>query len=133
MSPKTLPSANTVLVIEEDGYCHFFLTEILKLAKVQIDTVASSTLAYEKAQERDFDTIIVNLVSCNQKDLAPIRFLKDINDQVPMKEIGRYSTELRSMTGGEGSYTVEFSRYDVVPARLAEEIIARSKKASEEE
>jgi len=59
--------------------------------------------------------------------------LQVIKAQVPMKEIGRYSTELRSMTGGEGSYTVEFSYYDVVPARLAEEIIARSKKASEEE
>ena len=59
--------------------------------------------------------------------------LQVIKAQVPMKEIGRYSTELRSMTGGEGSYTIEFSHYDVVPARLAEEIIARSKKASEEE
>lgn len=59
--------------------------------------------------------------------------LQVIKAQVPMKEIGKYSTELRSMTGGEGSYTVEFSHYDIVPARLAEEIIARSKKAKEEE
>ena len=59
--------------------------------------------------------------------------LQVIKAKVPMKEIGKYSTELRSLTGGEGSYTIEFSHYDVVPARLAEEIIARSKKAKEEE
>ncbi len=51
---------------------------------------------------------------------------------VPMSEIGRYSTELRSITGGEGSYTIEFSHYDVVPGRLAEGIIAKAKRPEEE-
>jgi elongation factor G len=59
--------------------------------------------------------------------------LQVIKAQVPMKEIGKYSTELRSMTGGEASYTVEFSHYDIVPHKLAEEIIAQAKKTTEEE
>jgi elongation factor G len=59
--------------------------------------------------------------------------LQVIKAQVPMKEIGKYSTELRSMTGGEASYSVEFSHYDIVPHKLAEEIIAQAKKTPEEE
>jgi elongation factor G len=59
--------------------------------------------------------------------------LQVIKAQVPMSEIGRYSTELRSMTGGEASHTIEFSHYDIVPGRMAEEIISKAKKAQEEE
>ncbi len=59
--------------------------------------------------------------------------LQVIKAQVPMSEIGRYSTELRSMTGGEGSYTIEFSHYDIVPSKMTREIVARSKKEEEEE
>ena len=32
------------------------------------------------------------------------------------------------MTGGEGSFTLEFSRYEVVPAHLQEDIVARHKR-----
>jgi elongation factor G len=35
------------------------------------------------------------------------------------------------MTGGAGSFTMEFSHYDVVPAKLAEQVIALAKKDSE--
>ena len=55
-----------------------------------------------------------------------------IKAKVPMSEIGRYSTELRSITGGEGSYTIEFSHYDIVPGRFAEGIIAKAKRPEEE-
>jgi len=43
-----------------------------------------------------------------------------------MKEIMSYSTDLHSATGGEGSYSIEFSHYDPMPQRLAEEVIAKS-------
>ncbi len=58
--------------------------------------------------------------------------LQVIKAKVPMSEIGRYSTELRSITGGEGSHTIEFSHYDIVPGRLAEEIVAKAKRPAEE-
>jgi elongation factor G len=49
------------------------------------------------------------------------------NDQiikatVPLAEVMTYSTELRSMTGGESSYTMEFSHYDVVPSHMEAKI-----------
>jgi elongation factor G len=40
----------------------------------------------------------------------------------------RYTTDLRSLTGGRGVFTMEFSHYEVVPTHLAQDIIdARQK------
>jgi elongation factor G len=58
--------------------------------------------------------------------------VQTINAQVPLGEIMRYSTELRSTTGGEGSYSLQFSRYDIVPAQIAEGLV-KSKTQQEEE
>ncbi len=46
-----------------------------------------------------------------------------INANVPMAEFLTYAPDLRSMTGGRGIYTMEFSHYDEVPAQLMEKII----------
>ncbi|MFH0963366.1 MAG: elongation factor G [Planctomycetota bacterium] len=51
---------------------------------------------------------------------------------VPMAEVMRYATELRSMTGGTASYTMEFSHYDVVPAHVQQKIVAQAKPHAEE-
>ncbi len=51
-----------------------------------------------------------------------------ISAQVPLAEMQRYTTDLRSMTGGRGVFTMEFSHYEVVPAHIAQEVInARAK------
>ncbi|HRZ84375.1 MAG TPA: EF-Tu/IF-2/RF-3 family GTPase, partial [Candidatus Hydrogenedentes bacterium] len=47
---------------------------------------------------------------------------------VPEAEILRYSTELRSMTQGRGSYELKFSHYDEVPDHVAKELIAAYEK-----
>lgn len=46
-----------------------------------------------------------------------------IKAQVPMAEFLTYAPDLRSMTGGRGMFTMEFSHYDEVPAQIAEKII----------
>lgn len=57
-----------------------------------------------------------------------------VTAKVPMAEMLRYTTDLRSITGGRGLFSMEFSHYQVVPSHLAEEIIAaREKEASEKE
>ena len=51
-----------------------------------------------------------------------------VNAQVPLAEMQRYTTDLRSMTGGRGVFSMEFSHYEVVPAHIAQEVInARTK------
>jgi elongation factor G len=51
-----------------------------------------------------------------------------ITAEVPQAEVQRYATELRSITGGRGVYSMDFLRYDVVPNHLAQNIIAAHKR-----
>ncbi|MCL6638350.1 MAG: elongation factor G [Firmicutes bacterium] len=56
-----------------------------------------------------------------------------IKAQVPLAEMYRYAIDLKSMTQGRGSFTMEFSNYEEVPGRLAEDIIKKAKAEAEEE
>jgi elongation factor G len=49
-----------------------------------------------------------------------------ISAQAPLAEIQRYAPDLTSFTGGRGSFKVEFSHYEEVPAQMAEKIIAQA-------
>jgi elongation factor G len=50
-----------------------------------------------------------------------------IHAHVPLAEMFGYATELRSMTQGRATYSMEFSRYAEVPSTIAQELIAKSK------
>jgi elongation factor G len=54
-----------------------------------------------------------------------------INAQVPMAEFLSYASDLRSMTGGRGMFTMEFSHYDEVPAQIAEKIIEEANRGKQ--
>ncbi len=56
-----------------------------------------------------------------------------ITAQVPLAEMQRYTTDLRSMTGGRGMFIMEFLKYETVPSHLAQEIIAAVQREKEEE
>jgi elongation factor G len=49
-----------------------------------------------------------------------------VSAKVPLSEMFGYSTDLRSMTQGRASYSMEFSHYEEVPRNVAEEIIEKS-------
>ncbi len=53
--------------------------------------------------------------------------VKLVTSKVPLAEMFAYSTTLRSMTQGRGTYTMQFSHYDEAPRNVAEEIIAKVK------
>ncbi len=50
---------------------------------------------------------------------------------VPMAEVLRYAPDLRSMTGGRGTFTMEFSHYEEVPAQIADKIVEAAKREKE--
>lgn len=54
-----------------------------------------------------------------------------IKAQVPMSEFLTYAPDLRSMTGGRGIYTMEFSHYDEVPTHIADKIVEEVNKEKE--
>jgi elongation factor G len=56
-----------------------------------------------------------------------------IKAKVPLEEMYKYVNELKSITGGRGTYTMTFSHYEVVPLNLAQSIIERAKQTKKEE
>jgi elongation factor G len=56
-----------------------------------------------------------------------------IKAQVPMAEVLRYASDLRSFTSGRGTFTMEFAHYEEVPAHLADKIIKGSQAHKAEE
>jgi elongation factor G len=59
--------------------------------------------------------------------------LQMITAEVPLAEVTTYARSLSSMTGGQGSYSMEFSHYDVVPGNVQKEIIDKAALEEEEE
>jgi elongation factor G len=51
-----------------------------------------------------------------------------VTAQVPLAEMQRYTTDLRSMTGGRGAFSMDFSHYEVVPAHIAADVISARQK-----
>jgi len=56
-----------------------------------------------------------------------------IKAQAPLAEVMQYNSQLRSVTGGQGSYAMEFSHYEPVPGNVQQQIVAAAAKAKEEE
>jgi elongation factor G len=59
--------------------------------------------------------------------------LQTIHVEIPLREVTTYARTLSSMTGGQGSYTMDFSHYDVMPGNVQQEIMAKAKMQEEEE
>jgi elongation factor G len=57
--------------------------------------------------------------------------MTEVKAEVPMSEMLSYAPDLRSITGGQGEYTLEFLRYEEVPAHLAQKIVQQA--SSDEE
>lgn len=55
----------------------------------------------------------------------------EVKAHVPMAEMMKYAPDLRSMTGGQGTFTMEFAHYEECPPNVAEQVIADSKKEDE--
>ena len=54
--------------------------------------------------------------------------ITEIRAHVPMSEMLQYAPDLRSMTGGQGTFTMEFDHYEECPPPIAEKVIEESKK-----
>jgi elongation factor G len=59
--------------------------------------------------------------------------LQTVIAEVPLAEVTNYARALSSITGGQGSYTMEFTRYDVVPGNIMREIVDKAQLKEEEE
>jgi elongation factor G len=56
-----------------------------------------------------------------------------VEARIPLAEVTTYARILSSMTGGQGSFTMEFSHYDVVPGNIQQEVMSKAKLKEEED
>ena len=66
------------------------------------------------------------------QDVLPGGFIV-IKAQVPLSEVTQYNSQLKSVTGGRGSYSMELSHYEPVPGNVQAQVVAQYKKEAEEE
>jgi len=59
--------------------------------------------------------------------------LQVVKARAPLAELLTYSRTLSSLSGGQGSYSMEFSHYEMVPPNEQQKIIAAAQLAKEEE
>ncbi|MDA0166790.1 elongation factor G [Solirubrobacter ginsenosidimutans] len=57
--------------------------------------------------------------------------MTDVKAEVPMSEMLAYAPDLRSMTSGQGEYTLEFLRYEEIPSHLAQKVADKAKEEAE--
>ena len=65
--------------------------------------------------------------------MTPCEDGQRVEAEVPMGEMTKYATDLRSMTQARGYFHIEFSRYEELPAQSAQKVIEQYKKEQEEE
>ena len=56
-----------------------------------------------------------------------------IKAQVPLSEVAQYNSQLKSVTGGRGSYSMTLSHYELVPPNVQQQIVAQYAKKKEED
>jgi elongation factor G len=59
--------------------------------------------------------------------------LQIVTAQAPLSEVTTYARALSSMTGGQGSFTMELSHYDLVPGNVQKEIVDKAVLKEEED
>ncbi|HEX9014187.1 MAG TPA: elongation factor G, partial [Anaerolineaceae bacterium] len=102
-------------------------------------------LAFKDAQPVLFEPIMLARITVPEEDMGDV--MGDMNTRrariqgmetekghsivtalVPLAEMLRYTTQLRSITGGRGVFTMEFDHYEVVPSHITQDIISARQK-----
>ena len=66
------------------------------------------------------------------QDMLPGNFIA-IKAQVPLSEVTQYTSQLKSVTGGRGSYSMTLSHYEPVPPNVQQQIAAQYTRKAEED
>jgi len=66
------------------------------------------------------------------QEMLPGNFIA-IKAQVPLSEVTQYNSQLKSVTGGRGSYSMSLSHYEIVPPNIQQQVVAQYGKKKQEE
>jgi elongation factor G len=102
------------------------MKQALELADcVLLEPIMLVTLSVQEASVGD---VIGDLNSRRGRPLGmePVGAMTEIKAEVPMAEMLTYAPDLRSITQGQGDYTLEFLRYEEVPGHLAQKVVEQA-------
>jgi elongation factor G len=97
---------------------------------VLLEPIMTVTVSVPEASVGD---VIGDLNSRRGRPLGmePKGAMTEVKAEVPMSEMLSYAPDLRAITAGQGDYTMEFARYEEVPAHLAQKVIASAEAEKE--
>ncbi len=75
---------------------------------------------------------VLNTKRASILGMEPRGSMQVVRATVPLAEMANFASELRSITGGRGSYGMKFSHYQEVPNHLAQAVVAASKREKEQ-
>ncbi|MBT3318787.1 MAG: elongation factor G, partial [Clostridia bacterium] len=64
--------------------------------------------------------------------MNPAKGKQEVVAEVPLSEVFKYATDLRSMSHARGTFKMSFERYDELPGNLASKVIEQAQKEAEE-
>ena len=96
-----------------------------KASPVLLEPIMTATVSVPEDSVGD---VIGDLNSRRGRPLGmePMGTMTEVKAEVPMAEMLSYAPDLRAITGGRGEYTLEFTRYEQVPAHLAAKVVAQA-------
>ena len=75
----------------------------------------------------------LNTKRAQVQGMVPENGSNTIEAQVPLAEVQRYAIDLKSITQGKGTFTIEFSHYQETPVNVAQKVIAERQAEKEKE
>lgn len=111
---------------------HAFKESMLKARAVLLEPIMDVDIAVPDEFMGDI-TGSLNSRRGRVMGMEPGDGVQTIKAKVPLEEMYKYVNELKSITGGRGTYTMTFSHYEVVPSNLAQSITEKAKATRKEE
>ncbi|HEX8066179.1 MAG TPA: elongation factor G [Thermoleophilaceae bacterium] len=107
-----------------------FRTAAEQAAPTLLEPIMTATVSVPEDSVGD---VIGDLNSRRGRPLGmePKGAMTEVKAEVPMAELLEYAPVLRSITGGQGDYTMEFARYEEVPGHLAQKVVEAARQEDE--
>ena len=110
-----------------------FINAVKKAKPVVLEPMVSITIIAPSDSLGDITADLSGKRGRISQTLALAGGMSSISGIVPLSEIGNYQTQIKSITGGAGYFTIEFSHNDPVPAKVQQELVAAFKPGEEED
>ena len=111
---------------------HAFKESMLKAKPVMLEPIMDVDISVPDEVMGDI-TGSLNSRRGRIMGMEPGDGVQTIKAKVPLEEMYKYVNELKSITGGRGTYTMSFSHYEIVPSNLAQAIVEKAKLTKKEE